>query len=561
MKKKFIFTILAAFVCLTTALAQPSPVKKAAKSMFKLTTFNAEGKIINTAYGAFVGSNGECLSTWTPFVGASSATVIDAQGRKYDIDCIIGANEIYNVSKFRVKVPADKKMAITPLAIASAPIAEGGETWLVSYDVKAPTAKKYTPAKVETFMDNLPYYIYEQTAEDEMAGSPFLNPLGELIGLMEPAKKRTDLYCASSQYAMKMEPTGLTANEATIRQTDIRIALPSNQNQALLALVMSQNDVASPKFLATAEEFISLFPTSYEGYSSKADHLIAKNDFAAADAIMKEGIEKSEKKDEAHYTFSKIIYGKTVNYGDSIFPDWNFARSMEEIDAAYTANPLPLYNMHKAKILFAQQKYQEAYTTFMDLTKTNMRSGECFYDASLCLQALKEQDDKVLALLDSAVACYSEPYKSDAAPYLLVRGRKLDEIGQSRKAMADYMEYEKAMNGRCSAAFYYEREQVLVRAKAFQPALNDIAHATALAPQERLYLAELALLSIKLNQQEHGEQFAKLCMERFPDYGDGYAIYGLALIRKDNKKEGMTYLEKAKEMGSEMAQPLIEKYK
>lgn len=560
MKKNYILSIIFSLICLSTAFAQPAPVKKAAKNMFKLTTFDAEGKLLNTSYGAFVSAEGDCLSTWTPFVGASSANVIDAQGRKYDVDCIIGANEIYNVSKFRIKVGNDKKMTITPIAIANSTIEVGGETWLLGYDIKSPTAKKYTPTKVETFQDNLPYYIYEETANDDMAGSPFLNPMGELIGLMEPAKKRTDLYCASSQYAIKMEPTGLTANEATMRQTNIRIALPKEKNQALLALVMSHNNIQSPKFLATSEEFISLFPTAYEGYNAKAEYLITKEDYQGADAIMKECVEKSEQQDEAHFVYSRLIYNTLIFSNDSTFTTWDYTKAMQEIDAAYAAKPLPLYTMHKAKILYAVRKYKESYDTFMDVTKTNMRSGECFYDAAMCLQALNEPNDKVLALLDSAVACFTEPYRQDAAPYLLARAHLLDNIGQSRKALSDLFAYEKALNGRCTPEFFYEREQVGLRCKSYQTALNDIAHAAAIAPQEGTYLAELALLNVKLNKFEEGETFAKLCMDRFPEYGDGYAIYALALITKGNKKECLPYLEKAKELGSPMADPLIEKY-
>lgn len=560
MNKNFILSVIFSLICLSTAFAQPTPVKKAAKSMFKLTTFDQDGKLLTTSYGAFVGANGECLSTWTPFIGATSANVIDAQGRKYDVDCIIGANEIYNVSKFRVKVSDDKKMIINPLSIATTAIEAGGETWLVSYDVKAPTAKKYTPAKVETFQDNLPYYIYEQTANDEMAGSPFLNSMGELIGLMEPSKKRTDLYCASSQYAIKMEPTGLTANEATMKQTNIRIALPKDKNQALLAMLMLQGNVLSPKYLAASEEFISLFPTAYEGYNSKAEHYSGSGDYEKADAAMMECVENSEQKEEAHYAYSKMIYNKMVYSNDSTFTKWDYAKAMQEIDAAYALNPLPIYTMHKAKILFGEKKYKESYDTFIEVSKTNMRSGECFYDAAMCLQALHEPDDKILALLDSAIACYEEPYRQDIAPYLLVRARQLDKMGQSRKALNDMLLYEKVLNGRCTPEFFYEREQVGVRAKSYQTALNDVAHAAAIAPQEGLYLAELALLNVKLNKLEEGEMFAKLCMERFPEYGDGFAIYGLALINKGNKKEGLANLEKAKEMGSPMAEPLIEKY-
>ena len=53
---------------------------------------------------------------------------------------------------------------------------------------------------------------------------------------------------------------------------------------------------------------------------------------------------------------------------------------------------------------------------------------------------------------------------------------------------------------------------------------------------------------------------AHLCMSRFTDDCDGHAVYGLAQILKGKKKEGLATLEKAKELGSEMAEPLMEKY-
>ena len=124
------------FACVMPVIAQSSQVKKAAKNVFKLTTFNEEGKLLHTSYGIFTGADGTALSSWEAFVGASSANVIDAQGRKYDVDCLIGANEIYNVSKFRVIIPEGKKMQITPAVVSTTPVAVGGECWLVEYAIK-----------------------------------------------------------------------------------------------------------------------------------------------------------------------------------------------------------------------------------------------------------------------------------------------------------------------------------------------------------------------------------------------------------------------------------------
>jgi tetratricopeptide (TPR) repeat protein len=565
LSKKYFFLRLWSFLILLTLLpltstAQSSAVKKAAKSMFKLTTFDANGNLLHTGYGAFVDANGTCLATWEAFIGASKANIIDAQGRKYDVDCLIGANEIYNVSKFKVVVPEEKKMAITPIAIAQTKIEAGSDSWLIEYDIKNPVIKKYQPSKVESFQNNLPYYIYEQTASDELAGSPFLNTNGELLGLMQPAKKRTDIYCPSAQYAMSMTVSGFTSKQATMRLTQMRVALPDDFDQAVVALFMNQGNNANDNILGMADEFISKFPTASEGYNSKALYLTDKGKFAEAAQVMEEGIEKCEKKDEPHFDYSKLIFNKLLYSTDSTFTDWTLDKAIAEVDAAMGVNPLPVYNLHKGKILYTAKRYDEAYNIFLDVTKTNMRSAECFYNASLCLQANNAPKEKVVEMLDSAVACFPQPYKADAAPYLMIRGKYLDDNGMYRKAAADYSEYEKLMGQMLNGKFFYLKEQAELKAKLYQPALDDIDKAITLAPNEQLYYAEKAMLQVRVNKIDEGMATAQLCMTRFPDYGDAHAVYGLAQILKGKKKEGLTTLEKAKELGSEMAEPLMEKY-
>ena len=542
------------------AMAQSSAVKKAAKSMFKLTTFDANGNLLHTGYGAFVDANGTCLATWEAFIGASKANIIDAQGRKYDVDCLIGANEIYNVSKFKVVVPEEKKMAITPITIAQTKIEAGNDSWFIEYDIKNPVIKKYQPSKVESFQNDLPYYIYEQTAPDELAGSPFLNNNGELLGLMQPAKKRTDIYCPSAQYAMSMTVSGFTSKQATMRLTQMRVALPDNFDQAVVALFMNQGSNANDNILCMADEFISKFPTASEGYNSKALYLTDKGQFAEAAKVMEEGIEKCEKKDEPHFDYSKLIFNKLLYSTDSTFTDWTLDKAIAEVDAAMGVNPLPVYNLHKGKILYTAKRYDEAYNIFLEVSKTNMRSAECFYNASLCLQANNAPKEKVVEMLDSAIACLPQPYKADAAPFLMIRGKYLDDNGMYRKAVADYNEYEKIMGQMLNGKFFYLKEQAELKAKLYQPALDDIDKAISLAPNEQLYYAEKAMLQVRVNKIDEGMATAQLCMTRFPDYGDGHAVYGLAQILKGKKKEGMSTLAKAKELGSDMAEPLIEKY-
>lgn len=553
--------ILSIFITLASlgAFAQPSPVKKAAKSMFKLTTFSADGNVLKTGYGVFASADGICLGAWEPFIGATSANVIDAQGRKYEVDCLLGANEIYNVAKFRVVTSTDKKRVIVPVAIAETQIAKGGQCWLVEYDVKSPAIKKYSPTEVETFAESLPYYIFEQSASEELAGSPFLNDAGELMGLMQPAKRRTDVYCPSAKYAMAMTQGGFTANEPTLRQSAIRVGLPEDQNQAVLALMMANNKFSTPAYLATAEEFIRMFPNLVDGYVAKTDYLSAQGMTAESEAAMNECYANCEQKAEAHFSFSKIIYNKVLN-SDSTFTAWTFENALNEIKAAYDIDPLAIYTQHKAKILFSMKLFNEAFDAFYSLRETNMRSAESFYHASLCKQQMNAPVEETTAMLDSAVACFTKPYRQDAAPFLLIRGRWLDDIGLSRKAVNDFNDYEIIMKSSLNANFYYNREQIELRAKMYQTALNDIEQAIRMAPQEGLYYAEKTMLLVRVNHLDEAIETAKIAEALFPAYADLYAIHGLALIQKKKKADGAALLNKAKEMGSELADTFIEKY-
>lgn len=553
-------TIIALLFVAFSSFAQPAPVKKAAKSMFKLTTFAQDGSILKNGYGVFTSAEGDAISSWEPFIGAYSACVIDGQGRKYDVDCLIGANEIYNQAKFRVIVPEGKKMAIVPFVIAEQQLETGGKCWFVSYDVKSPAIRQHATSKVETFASSLPYYIFEDGESEELAGSPFLNDAGELLGIMQPAKRRTDMYCPSAKYAIEMSVSGFTANEPTLRQTFMRTALPTDYNQAVLALMMANSRFNSPTYLSTAEEFIGRFPTAIDGYNAKATYLVSQDKLLDAENAMNECIEKCEAKDDAHYTFSRIIYNKVAYPTDTVEVAWTLDKSLQEVNLAIALNSQPIYIMHRAKIFFAQQKYEEAYSDFISLTETNFRNAEVFNYASICQRQLQAPDSVITALLDSAIACFATPYPKDAAPHLLVRARWFESIGQFRKAVNDYNQYEALMQKLLNANFYYIKEQAELQAKMYQAALDDIDKAIELDPNDGTYLIEKALLLFRVNHIEEGLKVSERSITLFPEYGDAFAIHGLGLILSGNKTEGRRMLDKAKELESELADGFIEKY-
>lgn len=120
-----------------TAMAQPAPVKKAAQSVFSLTTYNADGTIHSSSRGVFVGAGGEAIAMWHLFKGASRAVIIDSKGRQYDVDAMLGVSENYDLCRFRIKGYANGGNAL-PMTTGNSPATS---MYLVGYDIKKPEIK------------------------------------------------------------------------------------------------------------------------------------------------------------------------------------------------------------------------------------------------------------------------------------------------------------------------------------------------------------------------------------------------------------------------------------
>lgn len=435
--KRF-YTLLYICAIALTMTAQPSAVKKAAKSVLKLTTFKADGSINATGYGVFINEDGTALTAWTPLKGATTAVVIDGQGNKYDVDCIYGASDIYNVARLRVK--KEGKSRIIAAEQEQGQQAAGAESWFIGYDVKSPQFNKLPITKVEIFMTNMPYYIIEQengAITDAMEGSPLFNAQGNLMGLVKTSTTRTDLYIASARYAATLQPSALAANDNTLRYTNIRIALPRDYNQALLALMIASQRNDSIKYPATIEDFITLFPNKEDGYEYKANMLTDRKDFAAAEAAMNKALEISTTKDNVHYHYAKLIYNKQTIMPDVPYDAWTLDKAIQETDAAIALNPLPLYRVMKGQILFTQTKYKEAYDEFVEANKTEPRNDEVYYYAYQCLKQMKADKAQQLEMLDSAsvVAPKQLLYLSERALLLMKMNRAEDAIKVAQKAI------------------------------------------------------------------------------------------------------------------------------
>ncbi|WP_311441140.1 tetratricopeptide repeat protein [Hoylesella buccalis] len=535
--------------------AQSANVKKAAKSVFSLTTFKADGTLLSSTRGVFVGENGEAISTWKPFVGADSAVVIDAQGKAMTVDVMIGANELYDVCKFKVTGNT------TPAKIAASTSKANEKVSVVGYSIKSLDIKQVPIQKVETFMDKYAYYIFSSEAPANKEGCPFVNAKGEVIGILQHANSADETHAVDAKFMNDMKVnTGLSIADPVLRQTSIRTQMPSKESEALVMLMMSREQ-SHKNYLKYVQDFKRLFPQSVDGYVAQANIFASKGQLAQAADEMETAIKHAKNKDVAHSEYAKLIYQQQLYQPDSTFTQWSLDKALDEATQANNINPLPVYQHQQAQIIFTKGNYQKAYDMFMALTKTSLRSGELFYEAAQAKTQLKADEKEILTLLDSAVAACPQPLTPVAAPYVLARGVAYDQIGEYKKALADYNQYDTLMLGRASHEFYYTRYKCNSLLRRYQQALNDIAHAAVLNRQEPTYLAEMASLQLKVNLYEDAIKTADLCISLAPSYADAYLIKGLAQVQNKQKKEGLETLNKAKELGDARAKDFIDKYK
>lgn len=531
-------------------------VKKATKSVFTLKTFATDGSLIGSANGFFTGEQGEAISCFSPFKGAASAVVIDAQGKQLPVECMLGANDTYDVARFRV---GSKKT--TPLAIATAKSEAGANVWLLPYN-ETKKVPQGVVRKAEDFADGkYAYYTVALNMPEGSVSCPLMNEAGEVIGLMQQPYRQDDtlFYAVSALFADSLIITGLSINDPTLRSTSIKKDLPTELNQALLTLYVGQASLDSTAYDQMLTDFITRFPNAPEGYEYRAQIAASSHRFADAARDMDQAIKVADKKDEPHFNYSKLIYQKEVYLSNIPYDGWSLDKALEEAREAERLNPLAVYRHQQAVILYAQKKYAEADNIYASITASELRSAELFYEISRCKAALNDTTAQ-LAMLDSCMAMFSLPYLKEAAPYLISRAQVLMDLKKYRLAINDLNDYEKLMQTTVNANFYYLRFQAEVGGRVFQLALNDIDQAIKMQPDYDLYYAEKASLQVRVGLYDEAIATAKECVGVAPEHSDGYLFLGLAQCLKGEKEEGIKNLQKAKELGDPQADELIEKY-
>ncbi len=555
--KKIIFIL----TCLSTLgshlVAQnPKWFKKAAKAQISIVTMNEKGDMLQSGSGFFIGKDGTALADYQLFKQASKAKVVSGEGKEYEVEAIIGASSLYDLVKFRVKTDKD-----TPaLTISDRMGVKHEHVYVLPYPTKEnKMCVNDTLHDIQKFNEKYGYYTLGRPLDEKYLNSPVMDEEGEVLGMIQRKAdaSATTSYAVSVAYGNTLCTDGMSSADNDLNAIHIRKALPADEADIRTFLFMTASRSDSATYSQYLNDYILQFPKSSEAYTQRADFYMAHGNYAAAEEDMKSALEVTEKKDETYYAFSKLLYELNLKPGYQVYKDWNLNHSLTLAEEAYKANPLPLYILQEGNTLYALKEYEKACEKYLSLRETNMRSAQIFLYAAQCKRMAKTDTLQILALQDSAVACFKKPYPKDAAPSLLERSNTLLELGRYREAIADLNEYEHLMSNELTAYFYYRREQAEMQCRMFQQAVDDIDRAIRMEPKEPLYHAERAVVCYRLGEFEEALKSAQKSTELNPKFGDAYRLTGICQLRLNQREKGLSNLKKAIELGDESAQAIL----
>lgn len=564
MMRKGFYLFLSLCFWIQWGMAQtPKWVEKAKRAVFSVVTYDKDDKILNTGNGFFVSEDGIAVSDYALFKGAQRAVIIDTEGRQMPVLNIMGADDMYDVVKFRVDITGKK---VNSLTLATAPPAAGSEIYLLPYSTQKDRSCTFGHVKsIDKMVGNYFYYTLQLRLKEKMVSCPLVTAEGTVFGLAQKSSGQdttTVCYAADVRYAMDQKISALSYTDFALKDIGIKKALPDTEEQALVFLYMASAQLPSDKYAEVLNDFVEQYPNSADGYMRRAVNRASMSDAVSmqlVEADMDRALELAQDKAGIRFERAKLVYNYVLNNSEKTYDNWTLDKALEEIREAVVLQPLPVYIQLEGDILFSKQDYASALSCYEQVNRSSLASPASFFRTAQTKEMMQAPVEEIVALLDSCVSRCPMPYTDATAPYLLARAQALLNAGQARRSMLDYDAYFKAVDGKVNDSFYYYREQASLQAHQYQRALDDLAKAIELNPKELLYRAELAVVNIRVGRSEEAVKVLQEALQIDPSYSEAYRLMGLAYIYLKKKNEACEALAKAKELGNENVDDLIEK--
>ena len=553
-------------VCYLSLQAQsdiPRWVDNARKSVLAIETYDVNGNV-KKGNGFFIQSTGEAISDYTLFQGAVRAVVTDVDGNTMHVNHIIGADDVYDVIRFKVTV----QRSVPFLSVASEIPDKDAEAYLLP--AKDPV-QKGTIEEITKIQDVHAYYRIGIPLTFSQLSLPLLTSAGEVFALTQAdASGRNKTYGISIPYIQALRFASVDFIGKTYSSIGIRSGWSENQDDAQVALFFYSSQQDIPTYLETLNDFIETFPNLADGYLSRASHYVHhRKELAASQAeqlrlmsLALDDLNKylilNTKEDAGLFNQAKLIYESLLLDSTIESDDWNIQIASEKLQRAISLDDLPVYRHLEGDIAFLQGDFEKAHDSYMKVNRSSFATSLSFYLAVQTRQMLPGANPfELIAWMDSAVD-RSKTIPSEAAAYLQESIDLKLQFGQYEAAIKDYDQLYRVVSGNVSDVFYYYREQAKFHSGDLDGALIDIETAIALDPQNAVYFAEEASVYLRMQDPVKAQESVKKSLSLDAEFAAGHRLLGVCLVRQQKKDEACKSFQRAKELGDPVVDRLIE---
>lgn len=564
MKKIFLFALIC--ICIPCfAQKKPKWIEKAAKAVIMIETYDKQGNV-RKGNGFFIGPVGEAVSDYSLFAGAERAVVTDMDGNKMEVTHILGADELYDVIRFRVGVSKN----VSYLMQAAVMPQIGSEAYLLPYGTtKNSVITKATIQEVSKVKDQYGYFRLDMPLASSLVSIPLLTAEGEVFAAAQAdATGKDNTYGISVSYIQQLRMSGMDLFNKTYSSIGIRKAWPDKPEDAQIALLLYASSQDAKAYLETLNDFIKTFPDYPDGYMSRASHYVYQREKLAtteaeqmqmlnlAKADMEIAGKYNQNVADAYYNQAKLIYSVAVTDSTIQSEEWSVEAAKKLLDQAMANEALPVYYQLEGDIAFYQGDFEKAYESYMQVNESQAASAESYYLAAKAQQQLPNTNLLgVITLLDSAVRNSTSP--AEAIAYLQEAIDFKTQYGQYEAVAKDYDLYYVLLRGNVTDAFYYYREQAKFRTGDLEGALKDIGLAIEIDPSNVIYQAEEGSVYLRMKEYTKAQQSIEKAIGLDPEFASSHRLLGVCLLRQEKNNDACKAFAKAKELGDPVVEKLI----
>lgn len=565
------FFVLSSFVAFAQLQPAPKFASKAQKAILSLNSYNKKGDLMKSGTAFFVGPNGEAIADYSLFKNASKAIVIDAAGKQYEVESILGADDTYSLVRFHVDTKGNAYLKSAQYIQGL-----GANAYALNYSKdKISVCPQGVIESLDSINAKYGYYKFSVNMGDDYVGSPVFNDAGEVIGLLHSALGQgTNLrsYAIDIRFREELKISAIMSRSASLALSSIDIAkgIPDTQEECLVYSFFKSRTAGNDEYMDILNRFVAAYPNCAEAYLRRSTPLIDLQRFDEANADLEKYMSLAQDKAVANYNVAQSIFNKVQLMPEPAYDKWTHDVALEKVNksieletaqnrAESPANLIKCKEL-KAQILGGKQDYDGAISLYEELNTGENRSPAYYYAMSLAREARGDSTSLIVADLDSAIAMMGTPMPSEASTFVLRRGKVYAQSKNYRKAVLDYNQYAYLLNSQVSDVFYYDRSQIEMEAHMYQQAIDDINSAINLAPNKPLYYIEKAGMTLRFNMIDDCISACTTVLQLNSELPDAYRIRGYAYVQKNDMASARRDLQKAIDLGDETAAEILKTY-